>query len=244
MKKIKFLYRGFKAQYRDQRTEIRSLVSNLAQDDIAIDVGANKGAYIRALSQAVPRGRVVAFEPQPALADYLRQICIEVGLDNVTVECAGVSSRLGEMTLYIPGGGDTSPGASLETAIEAREACRHIQVPVLTLDNYFASQTQHIGALKIDVEGHELKVIQGAVGLIRQHAPTIVLECENRHLSSGTVNDVIDFVRSLDYDGYFVQRHALVPLSVFNLEFHQPTAGERYWDAPDYCNNFVLFKNP
>ncbi len=243
MKKIKFLYRGFKAQYRDQRTEIKSLISKLAQDDIAVDVGANKGAYLRALSLAVPRGRVIAFEPQPALAIYLRQICKDAGFNNVLVECAGVSSKAGETTLYIPGGGETSPGASLEAAIEAREACRHIQVPVVTLDDYFSSQSQHIGALKIDVEGHELAVIQGATRLIQQHAPTMVVECENRHLSSGTVYDVIKFVRSLDYDGYFVRRHALVPLSEFNLEVHQRTAGERYWDAPDYCNNFVLFKN-
>lgn len=243
MKKIEFLYRGFKAQYRDQRAEIKSLVSGLAQDDIAVDVGANKGAYLRALSRAVPRGRVVAFEPQPALANYLRQICKEVGFDNVLVECAGVSSKAGETTLYIPGGGETSPGASLEAAIEARQACRHIQVPVLTLDDYFSSQSRHIGALKIDVEGHESAVLEGATRLIRQHAPTIVVECENRHLSSGTVYDVIEFLRSLDYDGCFVQRHALMPLSEFKLEVHQRTAGERYWDAPDYCNNFVLNKN-
>jgi len=238
--KLKFLYRGLKAQFRDQRSEIRSLVSALAQEDVAVDVGANKGAYIPALSRAVPRGRVVAFEPQPVLADYLRRACAAARFDNVTVEAAGVSSTPGAMTLYVPGEGESSPGATLESAIERRENCRHLQVPVVTLDAYFAGEVRRIGGLKIDVEGHELAVLQGAAELIREHSPTIVVECENRHLRTGSVYDVLDFLRSLGYDGHFVHRHALRPLSEFRVDIHQPSLGDRFWDAPDYCNNFVL----
>jgi FkbM family methyltransferase len=238
--KLKFLYRGLKAQFRDQRGEIRSLVSALAKDEVAVDVGANKGAYIPALSRAVSNGRVVAFEPQPVLADYLRRACAAARFENVTVEAAGVSSAAGAMTLYIPGAEESSPGATLESVIENRESCRHIQVPVVTLDAYFAGERRHIGGLKIDVEGHELAVLQGAVELIRAHSPRIVVECENRHLRAGSVYDVLDFLRSLGYEGHFVHRHALRPLSEFRVDIHQPNLGDRFWDAPDYCNNFVL----
>ena len=84
--KWRFIYRGLKARYRDQRLELRALTQTLRSTDIAIDVGANKGSYLWSLSKAVPRGRVVAFEPQPLLADYLRQACQRAGLTNVQVE--------------------------------------------------------------------------------------------------------------------------------------------------------------
>ena len=236
----RFLYRGLKARYVDQRPELAALVGALHPGDVAVDVGANKGSYLLSLSRATPKGAVVAFEPQPVLAAYLRQACAASGLGNVVVEAAGVSSAAGVLTLAIPGDGASSPGASFEASVAASEPCRQIDVPTVTLDGYFAADSRRIGAIKVDVEGHEQSVLAGAVGLIDRHRPTIVIECEQRHLTGMTVADVVGFVTARDYSGWFVQRGRRVPIDRFDVAAHQRQQGERFWDGPDYCNNFIF----
>lgn len=235
-----FIYRGLKARYRDQSAELRALTEALSPDQIAIDVGANKGSYLWSLSRSVPNGRVVAFEPQPVLVKYLRDACRAVGLNNVTIEGMGCSNESSSLMLAIPGGGESSPGASFAPAVSSREDCRFIEVPVVTLDEYFMNEKTKIGALKIDVEGHELAVLEGASKLITAHRPTIVCECEQRHMGEGRVQDVIDFVQSKNYQGFFVAKNKYVPVSEFDSARHQKQIGDRFWDAHDYYNNFVF----
>jgi len=238
--KLKFMWRAIKGRFRDQKCEIRALVSTLAPTDMAVDVGCNKGSYLYWLSRAVPRGRVVAFEPQPQLAAYLKKVCKATGLGNVRVEASGVSDKPGQLTLYIPGESD-SPAASFEEVVAKSERCRVVDVPVVTLDEYFDGFEGRIGAIKIDVEGHELAVLRGATGVLSRHKPVVVLECEARHLTNATVLDVVRYVEDLGYDGSFIQRGKLYPVAGFNPEIHQKSDGERFWDSKDYCNNFVFF---
>lgn len=238
--RLKFLWRAIKGRFRDQKCEVRALLSALAPTDVAVDVGCNKGSYLYWLSRAVPRGRVIAFEPQPLLAAYLKQICTVIGLGNVRIEASGVSDKPGQLTLYIPGESD-SPAASFEQVIARTEQCRAVDVPVVTLDEYFEGLVGRIGAVKIDVEGHELAVLRGAAGVLSQHHPVVVLECEARHLTNATVLDVVHYVESLGYQGSFIRRGTLHPVSEFAPEVHQKNEGERYWDSKDYCNNFVFF---
>jgi FkbM family methyltransferase len=239
--KLRFIYRAWKARYRDQRCEIATLLAKLKPADVAVDVGANKGSYLLWLSRAVRPGSVVAFEPQPRLAEYLKRMCAACSLENVAINAAAVSEANGEMPLFIPGP-DDSPGASLEKAIDRREKCRTIQVPVFSLDRYFESEPGRIGAIKIDVEGHELAVLRGAERILREHAPLLVFECEARHLSEGNVATVLNFVRQQGYDGWFVCRGRLQPISDFREDVHQRKVGDRFWDSPDYYNNFIMEK--
>jgi FkbM family methyltransferase len=239
--KLRFIYRALKARYRDQRCEIAALVEKLRPSDIAVDVGANKGSYLLWLSRAVYAGRVVAFEPQSLLAEYLTAACAACGLTNVTINGAAVSDANGEMPLFIPGNED-SPSASLEKAIEDREKCKSVKVPVVSLDRYFENQPGRIGAIKIDIEGHELAVLRGAERILQEDRPLLVFECESRHLSEGNVSTVLNFVRNKGYDGWFVCRGRLRAISEFREELHQRKVGDRYWDSADYCNNFIMEK--
>lgn len=238
--KWRFIYRGMKARFRDQKVEIKSLVKALQPVDIAIDVGCNKGSYLWALSRAVPQGQVVAFEPQPLLVDYLEKACDVSGLRNVRIVGMGVSDRQTTLTLAVPGGDATSPGASFEDAVKQREKFQAYEVQTVTLDQYFQDCHSHIGAVKIDVEGHELAVIRGARELLLSHRPVVVCESEQRHMSKGCVNDLFDLMIELRYEGYFVDDGQLKPISEFVPSIHQSEIGERFWDQPHYCNNFIF----
>jgi len=238
--KWRFLYRGMKARFRSQRVELIALTESLAADDYAIDVGANKGSYLWALSRAVPKGRVFAFEPQPVLVDYLNQACKVAGLQNIQIENLGISDKSGVLQLAIPGSGSSSPGASFEHAVAAREDCRTIDVHVSTLDAYFLKMPNKIGAIKIDVEGHELAVLKGGAELIKKHRPVVVCESEQRHITTGSVSDIFEFFNRLNYQGYFCAKGQLIPVEKFDRSVHQRESDGDYWNAKDYFNNFVF----
>lgn len=237
---LRFAYRNLKARFRDQRQEISALLKHIQPGDTVVDCGANKGSYVWTLSRAVGKsGQVIAFEPQRKLASYLRAMVQSCGLPNVRIEEKGISDHAGSMQLMIPGG-DTSPGASLEQSIMQREECATYPVEVVSLDEYFAARKQKISAIKIDVEGHEFAVLQGAKNIIEQDAPLLVFECEQRHLSGTTVEEILQWLLARGYDGCFIQHGLLRPINEFRSELHQRQQGERFWDAHDYCNNFIM----
>ncbi len=239
--RARFLWRALRARFRDQRAELRAILRALTRGDTAIDVGANKGSYTYWLSRAVGTGRVVAFEPQEELAAYLRRAARALGLHNVVVEPRGVSSCTGTLVLHVPGSA-SSPGASFERAVAARERCRQVQVPVVALDEYFPKD-ERIGVIKVDVEGHELEVFKGADRILRRRGPLLVFECEQRHMSDGSVRDVLDHLHALGYDGDFVHRGRLVPIREFQPSLHQRVGPGPFRRNRDYSNNFILRRN-
>lgn len=238
--RARFLWRAFKARFRDQVAELRAIKRAVRPDDTVCDIGANKGSYTYWLSRWVPRGRVIAFEPQVELATYLQLACVRLGMKNVTVEAKAVYSQSGTLGLFIPGGKD-SPGATLSAKAASPEGGRRVSVPVVALDEYFPSETR-IGVLKIDVEGAEQGVFEGAKRILTQHSPLLVFECENRYLEAGSVLDVFRFLEGLGYSGEFICGSKLRPLAEFDSTVHQKQIGEKSYRAKDYCNNFVFRK--
>jgi FkbM family methyltransferase len=238
--KGRFLWRALKTRFRDQSVELGEIRKAVRPGDTVCDVGANKGGYLLWLSRWVKSGRVIAFEPQENLAQYLSRVCRALHFTNVVVENKAVFSSSGRLTLYVPGNGD-SPGASLNKRVTARENCRGVSVQVVTLDDYLAGDNK-VSVLKIDVEGAEPDVFKGAEKLLVTQSPLLVFECENRHLQHGSVQDVFPPLERLGYSGQFVCGQKLLPISQFKSEIHQREIGERFWDAENYCNNFVFKK--
>jgi FkbM family methyltransferase len=237
---IRFRLRALKARFRDQRAEFDVIRRHIRPGDVVCDIGANKGSFIFWLSNwAGQGGRVVAFEPQPELARRLADVCRATGLDNVTVEASAVYSHSGHQDLFLPAG--HQPGASLNRVAVEAESFTTVSVPLVTLDEYFDSSVP-IALLKIDVEGAELGVFRGAERILRQHAPLLVFECENRHLSPGQVGDVFSYLEGLGYEGSFIRGNLVLPLAQFDASIHQRQDGEWFWKRKDYCNNFVFRK--
>ena len=86
------------------------------------------------------------------------------------------------------------------------------------------------------------RVLQGALALIRRDKPLLVVECEGRHLPAGkTVHDFITLVVSLGYTATLAMPgRGELPAAEFRDALHQKQAGERFWDAKDYYNNFIF----
>ena len=238
---IRFRIRALKARYRDQKAEFDVIRQAIRPGDIVCDIGANKGSFVPWLSLWCETGRVVAFEPQPEFARRLADLCRATGFNNVRVEAKGVYSHSGAQDLYVPDG--HSPGASLTHKAAEATSFTTLSVPVVALDDYF-NENDNVTLLKIDVEGAELGVLKGAERILRQRAPLLVFECENRHLAPGNVNEVFAYLEALGYQGSFISRNQLFPIAQFDAAVHQRQDGEWFWKSKDYCNNFVFRKAP
>lgn len=235
MEKLRMLYRAWRYRWKLDPDEIRLVRESLQPGDTAVDIGAHKGGYTYWMHRAVgPGGQVFSFEPQPALADYLRRMKAALRMENVHIQEAGLSAQAGIMTMSVPGG-KPSPGGTLEAGlIQGNNVGKH-QVKVLTLDGFLGSQKQgKVRFIKCDVEGHELDVFRGAEQTLRQHRPIVMFECEDRHHRRYTSRDVFAFLEGLGYAGHFFVQGKLVPLAEFRAETHGKFGGE------DYVNNFIF----
>ena len=239
---FKLLSRALKARWRDQVYELAAVKKALTNGGTCIDVGANKGSYLYSMARWSKAAPVYAFEPQRALADYLRLACQNSGLAHVRIENLALSDVEGELDLYVPGDA-TSPGASLESSIADKTSCRKETVNVTTLDAYAdAIIKSPVRVIKIDVEGHELAVIKGALRLIQRDKPLLIIECEGRHLPVGqSVSTFVALIMSLGYTASLaLPGKGELPAAQFVHDLHQKQVGERFWDAKDYYNNFIF----
>ncbi|MFM7607224.1 MAG: FkbM family methyltransferase [Prosthecobacter sp.] len=119
----------------------------LREGDIFVDVGANIGLYT--LPAAAKKVRVVAVEPSARNLDRLRENLSLNGFTNVKMEASALGSTDGEMAFR-----DDDALAHIETNGNGSK------VPVRRLDSILPDG--QISLLKVDVEGFELAVFQGA----------------------------------------------------------------------------------
>jgi len=207
----------------------------LRPGDVAVDIGAYKGGYACWMRRAVgDEGGVLAFEPQPEAVSLLRRYVSAFAWSNVTVvECA-LAAEPGERTLMVPREG-LSPGASLVGA-SLPPGPRGYTVRVDTLDRYLTAHApaSRVRLIKCDVEGQELDVFLGAERTLREHRPSILFECEARHLRGVTMEDVFAHLDGRGYQGMFFWRGTAMDVARFDARAHQ-IEGHR-----PYANNFVF----
>lgn len=129
------------------------------------NVGANVGVFTLQLAHWVgPRGRVVAFEPNPAAAAMLeRNVRLNGFEDRVAVARAAVGAAPGTVEFFVSGtdgmGRAGTPNPQLTTA-------RPVTVAVTTLDREAASRGRMPAVVMMDIEGWEIAALQGAGTLI------------------------------------------------------------------------------
>jgi FkbM family methyltransferase len=157
--------------------------------------------------------------------------------DNVTIEHLALSDSAGSVTLFIPAGKGkfTSPGATIAPQGEKEYGIKE-DVATETLDTYCEKNNIVPDFLKIDVEGNELRVFKGGAHILGTYKPSVIFECEARHVGREQVRETLQFLQLLGYTGYFICGTEKLSLSLFDFDKHQ-VEGKK-----PYCNNFVFEK--
>jgi FkbM family methyltransferase len=206
--------------------EMKLLPSLVGAGRRAIDVGANHGIYTYALSRLFES--VEAFEPVPAYFRKLAGRCAP----NVTVHNVALSNSSGSLHINVPTG-DTF-GESPSFVDLGYEKIR-IEVPVRPLDDFgFAN----VSFIKIDVEGYESEVLQGAASTISICRPLMLIEIEQRHLRR-PMTEIIGGILEQGYNGFFYRDSRLVDIAEFSYEKDQaPYLNDLR--SSRYVNNFIF----
>lgn len=142
------------------------LARSLRPGDTFLDLGAHVGFHTLLAARLVgPAGWVVAFEPSPRNARYLRRHLALNGCGNVRVEEAAVSDAAGAAR-FLHGRGTGTGRLSGAGGVEVR---------TVALDGYCAEHGLSPAAVKIDVEGAELAVLRGAEEILTRCRPLVFL---------------------------------------------------------------------
>ena len=214
--------------------------------DIAIDVGAAHGSYAWILSRKARD--VYSFEPGSQHADYLAR-CTDG--TNIHLVRSAVGSTYKTVEMYTPGADSSalhSATLSVENPVVADSRTTVQRVEQVTLDGEFLGRkdsNRSIDLLKIDVEGYEMQVVEGASGLLRKHFPLVICEIEVRH--NARYGEVFAVLRSLGYRAYIFRDGEFEAFDGQDVSELQTDADLEYRLGPDYqpgknryINNFTF----
>lgn len=146
--------------------EMKLLPDLIPANKVSIDIGANKGIYAYPLSK-ISR-HVFCFEPISELCEYISNY----ESNKITVYNVGLSDKVGDLHLNIPKK-NNSLVTTRASFINTSESFEQRKVSVHKLDDY---DFKDIGFIKIDVEGVEENVINGAINTIRACRPVMLVE--------------------------------------------------------------------
>jgi FkbM family methyltransferase len=179
-------------------------VANVSVGSVVLDIGANLGEYTVLAAQATDKhGRVIAYEPNPIVRDRLLRNIKANGFRHVEV-CAnalGLEDGIGVLT--VPS--DESGLGTLRSGPVGTE----FRVEVRRLDGTLSEEDRaRLSMIKLDVEGFELEVLQGARDTIDEARPVILYECAEDafEIRNGRVlTPVMEFLESAGYDNFVIR---------------------------------------
>ncbi len=141
--------------------------------DVVYDVGAHAGYLSMYMSKLVgKRGKVFSFEPSPQNRKLLQKNVLDNSIANVRITPYAVTNTKGEVKFVL-----SSPSYGSHIAHEDEKEQTSLSVQSTTVDEFIASgEGEPPSFIKIDVEGQELAVLQGAVNTLATYHPVVVAE--------------------------------------------------------------------
>jgi len=176
------------------RETYEALIHSSERPDLFIDIGANYGTH--SLLFLVHQIKTISFEPNTLCHDYFRRLG-EANQVTPNLEPVALGERRGYVTLSYPRRdtwlGSISSEVTEELALTEELVAENVEQR--TIDDYVSQIGHNRTLIKIDTEGHELSVLQGAARTLHESKPYIVFECWNDVQRT----ELFSFLDSRDY---------------------------------------------
>ena len=222
--KIKLLpnaIRGFERSDPYRNGEYKFIRSFIRNKMMVFDVGANKGdyaAYIFGRNRSVT---IHCFEPSAkTFSELLNNLKYEITRESVYCNNFGLSNKNEEAEMYIYNELDGRNSLHLNKSHNYDQDLLHKEKVFLsTLDKYVdENNILSVDFLKIDVEGHETKVIEGAYDSLKQKKiKCIQFEYNNNWLAAGfTLEKVFNELAALNFKFFRLAIWGKIPISRFS----------------------------
>lgn len=189
-----YIYYGFKEPAR------QTLLGLIPKDAFVLDVGANVGQVTMHASKLVgPAGRVISFEPDPVNFERLHTNLKLNHVPNVTVEQFGLGDKPGSFLISNVEEGNRGMNRIVK---KGPDEGRTSTIQVTTIDTYVHEHNvAKVDVIKIDVEGFEFNVLNGAKATLEKWHPVLFIELDDGNLmeqgSSG--KQLVGFLESAGY---------------------------------------------
>ena len=197
----------------------------LEPGDQCLDIGAHTGRHCIPMSHSVgPRGRVHAFEPNPAIAQRLRTRLAALAATNVQVHEMALSDEEGTAEFVVAVDLPEESGLKQRTIYNGPTRTERLTVNLNRLDSLGLAPPRFI---KLDTEGAEFKVLQGARELLQGARPVVAFEFGEASYSAYGVDphQVYRYLASLGYEVFSIHGEPLGEEA-----FAAASREQRYWD--------------
>ena len=185
----------------------RVISKNLKPGSVFFDVGSNIGLYsLIAGLQGAPKGQVFAFEPDPANFVLLKRNIELNDLEHIVFpNQLALGDHVDEkgVVFYVSQGGAGSPESSL---VAKGKHSKAVTLPLETIDNFCSRNGLSPSLIKIDTEGAEWPIINGALETIRTSRPLLAVEYHGGKTADFgySVSDLWQKIDGLGYRQHFI----------------------------------------
>mgnify|MGYP001202108224 FL=1 len=176
--------------------------------DLIIDIGSHKGEFIKNIIKYINFQKAYTFEPQKEIFDILKKNLIN---DNrILHNNLGISDKVGKKKIIINKLTSTSTMSKLDESsyflklknflIKQKKIKEIYDVETTTVDDYFKGLNLQNTLLKIDVEGHELNVLEGSKNTIKKIDFVLI---ENQYFDiykDNNINECHSFLKNNQFD--------------------------------------------
>ncbi|KQP93976.1 hypothetical protein ASF55_18825 [Methylobacterium sp. Leaf119] len=192
---------------------------------VVLDVGAHQGTHTVSFSNSVgATGRVFAFEPQRLMYQNLCASLALNSIENVSAFNVAVGGAPGKVKI-----------AEFDYSKRAHFSGMRIlpensgeEVPLITLDYAVPKEfAERVGLIKIDVEGMEMDVLEGAECIVSNTSPVIYCEY-HKEVAGRASKDVVPFLKQKGYSLFLHEPAGYNPENFFGY------AGDRFMGGKDH----------
>lgn len=231
-------------QSKNIENELLIIQEFIDKDSIFIDVGANLGQYLFVVEKTIKPSNIFAFEPHPKLKARLKKL-----FKGIHIISDALSDSEGKTQFKIPyfKGREIHTRGTLKTQhLEVDETHSVlIDVNITTLDIFTRrNDIKDVTVIKIDVEGAEFDVVNGAKSLIKQSNPILIIEIEQRHHQDNILDFIFNFERDFNYTCYYFDAmEQTFKNDLRNRKIEDLQSQENHGKNRGFINNFIFIPN-
>ena len=202
---------------------INCSLSLIQKEATVFDVGANIGLITIPIARKIKNVNIHCFEPSPYPYKYLKMTINKNRLNRkIRLNKLGLYNKSGKLNFYLHGDKNASIDGLQNTTKKIKS--EKIKINATTIDEYVKKNNiKKIDLIKIDTEGSELLILQGAIKSISKFKPSIILEIWPQNLKEYgfTANKVFNYIKRLDYSLYSINKKLLDKKSLIKSTEYQ-----------------------
>ena len=191
----------------NEENEIKLVKKFVNKDSDCIDIGVYRGVYTYEMSKYA--NVVHSFEANPIIFEKLKKNLIKIK-KNINFYNFALSNKNEKVELKIPIRNSNSSKDNYEEYYKLGTATIHEDNAIQNYEKFFIDAKKlddcdfknKISLIKIDVEGHEIPVIEGGMKTILNNKPALIVEIDEKH-SKQKVSFTINYINSIGYKSHY-----------------------------------------